>query len=165
MKRLRLLWYLLVLSSCVGNRVEYQVCQDSTSLVQLLTNSAFYRRGDSPLILFCTYQGAKTNSYFVESRPQGDTLRNLRLEYPPAQRLTRQYAVRTIYALHRQLDSLGIQEYVGVPDGLGVQLSVHLLSGHVLYQAHDTTSISYAPTRAYIRQSTPLCQHWYRSDY
>jgi hypothetical protein len=165
MKHLRLFWYLLALSGCAENQVEHQVCQDPASLIQLLANSAFYRRGNSPLVLFYTYQGAKKNLYFVESRPQGDTLRNLHLEYPPAQRLTRQYAVRTIHALHRQLDSLGIREYVGVPDGLGVQLSVHLLNGRVLYQARDTTSISYAPTRAYIRQSTPLCQHWYRSEY
>jgi hypothetical protein len=103
MKNARLFWYLLVLSGCANNQVEHQVCQDPTSLVKLLTNSAFYRRGNSTCVLFYTYQGAKSNLYFVESRPQGDTLLNIHLDYPPPQGLTRQYAVRTIHALHRQL--------------------------------------------------------------
>jgi hypothetical protein len=165
MKYLHLLLWLPALSGCADNRLEQRVCQDPAGLVQLVSNSSFYRRGESRFLLFYTFQGAKANEYFVEIRPQGDTLRKVQLAYPPSRALSPRYAAGTLHALCRQLDSLGIKEYVGVPDGLGVLLSLHLSNGRVLYQALDTTRITYAPTRAYIRQSTPLCQNWYRSEH
>lgn len=165
MKRFQFLFCLLVLGGCADKGLEQRVCQDPAELVRLVSNSSLYHRGDAPLILFNTFQGAQANEYFVELRPQGDTLRNIRLAYPPVRALTSRYAAATIHALCRRLDSLGIREYEGVPNGLGVQLSIQLHNGRVLYQALDTTRITNAPTRAYIRQSTRLCQHWYRSQY
>jgi hypothetical protein len=71
----------------------------------------------------------------------------------------------TVKALYQRLDSLGIRSYGAETVNSGVLLTLYTNGGEIVFHARDTAQIADAQTRAYVRQATPLCPNWHRSEY
>ncbi len=153
--------FLLIACSC--NSYQDNICKNQASLIKKLSGSAFYRRGNSNLMLFYVSQNSKTNQYFFEAANEKLTLANDSLEYQES--VERRNIVPYVSKLRRELDSLEIKEYDGRADGLGTLLKMHMKDGDWVTYTEDSSRITYPATLQYLRKSKSFCKNWYRNSY
>jgi hypothetical protein len=152
---------LVFLLNCSSKQSRGASWEKQASLTNELRNSSLAKGRGQNLLLFDTFQGRKTNHYFIEVVNDAYVLRSDSLQYTPPSQVLREEPVAYVATLNKKLSALGIKEYDGKPDGLGTLLKLYMSNGEVIVHCADLNRISYPALLTELKNSKKLCDNWY----
>jgi hypothetical protein len=160
MKWLRFI-YLVVLFNCAGKQPHDAICEKQASLLTELSNSSLAKGRGNNVLLFDTFQGKKTNHYFLELVNDAYVLQFDSLQYTSPNQGLRENPVGYVAGLNKKLAALGIREYRGKPDGLGTLLELYMANGEKIVNYVDVNHIVNPALVTELKNSKKLCANWY----
>ena len=138
-------------------------CENQPYLAATFVHSTLAKGRGQNLIIFNTFKGKKNNEYFiVKDNITGQyILKNATIGYKDNIKIVDTDAASYVRGLDKKLDSLGIREYDGQPDGLGTLMTLYMKNGDIIFKADTFKYITYPATLQQLRASTLLCDNWY----
>lgn len=152
---------LVVLLNCSSKQPRGAICEKQAYLTNELRNSSLAKGRGNNLLVFETYQGKKTNHYFLEVVHDTCVLQSDSLQYAPSSRALRENPVAYVAALNKRLAAFGIRGYDGQPDGLGTLLKLYMTTGEIIIHCADRKRLSYPALLTELKSSKKLCDNWY----
>jgi hypothetical protein len=155
---------LVALLNCSNKQPHGAICEEQAYLTNELRNSSLAKGRGNNLLIFETFQGKKTNHYFLEVVNNTCVLRSDSLQYAPPSQALRENPVAYVAALNKKLAAFGIREYDGQPDGLGTLLKLYMTNGEVIIHCADIKRLSYPALLTELKNSKKLCDNWYSTQ-
>lgn len=154
---------IILFCSCSTKQQDERLCENQVYLTTTLTHSFLAKNRGHGLIIFRTYKGNKTNQYVIDVKEEVYTLNNDSIEYLQTIPLLKKNPSAYVRQLDSKLNSIGIREYDGEPDGLGTLLKLYMSSGNVIFKAESVEKITYPETLKVLKESKKICGDWYIS--